>query len=340
MSLITRLTNWLKKSEKLSDMEALTRLAKMTDEEKEEEEKKLQEAEEERLAKHLQEKEELESEEEAKEKLAKMTEEEKSELAAECDEKEKLAEGEDEDKDKLSTEENAPDDAVNDPGKKLDPATEAPIGEAKMKRMAADFRKRSSETRLAIAQLKIKNRLSQLRASAKITPAEMKKINIARLAQESEATQKAVLESYANREDVIPTGVLGARQAANIAEIEKSARMVALEEETRSHFKSLPKKAGQRRLTLLSNAEEMPDSASLSGDVDKDYEHLCALIDGDSKEEAKENLRAFLSEIRAGRYKGLQDGAGDDEKQLSSLSENLTMLQNNFEDIIKMVGQK
>lgn len=302
---------------------------KKLQEEKDKEEKKLQEEKDEKekkLTSFLQEKDELESEDEAKEKMAGMTDDEKASLQGEYDEKEK----------KLSNAQDAPNTADGDPGKQEDLKTEK--GMESLKRMTSDFRSNIGTAKLAIAKVKIRTRLARLRADAKISPAEIKKIDIERLAKENPATRDAVLKSYEDREPVIAVGVLGTQKAENIADVQHKIELQELEQETRSRFKSNPKNKDVR-LSSMSNAQDAPDSVSLAGDYDKDYEKMCSLIDGDSKDEAKNHLKALLSQFRSGSYKGLQSSTEEDEKHMSALAESFEVLENRFEGIVKLVGK-
>lgn len=208
--------------------------------------------------------------------------------------------------------------------------TSSMVAKPEIDKLVKDMTAQIEETKSKLTRARLNARLTSLKASAKITPAEVKKIDMDRLSKESEVTQNAVLKTYEDREPVIFIGYLSSQKAESVADMQKRAELSALEEETRSHMKSLPK--GRK----MSNADDVPEALSLFGDYEKDFDQLCHLIDSGAKEDAKKHLKALLSEVRAGRYKGIEVGE-DGEKQMSAISDSVKLMETQLGNLVKMV---
>jgi len=184
------------------------------------------------LKKRLMDKQNL-SEKDADDKLSKMSDDEKkSELAAAEDEekKAKLAAEEDEKKKKEQDELHAANAAT---------VTRLAAGKDKLTKLGTAAGESLTQARLAATAGNISVRLAKLQSAAKITPAERKKIDVIKLAAGSKETIEAVLSSYEARQPVIHTGQLGSVAAVDLTTVQadaKSARLAALEEETRANM--------------------------------------------------------------------------------------------------------
>jgi hypothetical protein len=167
----------------------------------------------EKLKKHLMEKEKL-SEKEADDKLAAMSEEDGKKLAGEVDEAEKkmAAEKDEEEKKQLAK-------------KKEDFA-----------KLSSGFRSTAKATQLAQKQVSLSARLSTYRAKAKITPAEIKAIDIPRLAAKSQEAIDTFFEALDKREPVILTGAVGTQKAVDLAKLHKAQEKKQMEQEMLSHM--------------------------------------------------------------------------------------------------------
>lgn len=263
----------------------------------------------------------------ADEHLAKMPDDEKEKLAKEVDEHEKMAK---------------PADPM--PKQDVTPNMSAEK-KAKFVQLTADFRKSYKSTELKAREGKVSARLSKLRASAKITPAEVKKINVTRLAQSNDVTIEAVLKSYEDREPVIPVGLYGSMNATSLAGITKDMQMTALEKESRMN---MPMK---RQTAMGEGVDKMPKqdaTPNMAGDKPDKMPHqdvtphmtamaeVMSHLEKDEKDEAMSKLKAYVDKM-AGGYAG-PESYEDSEKQMSALAESVNQLHNKFEEFVKLTS--
>lgn len=206
-----------------------------------------------------------------------------------------------------------------------------------IKKLSSDFRKTSDAARLAARRGMISTRLSKLRAEAKITPAEIKKIDIVKLATEADSTISAVLKTYEAREPVIMVGAMGSIKAENISSLSAAERMTRLEMETRQNMtllrNTLPKK-------LASTPEEVSihiDTAP-HADIDSEYEAMCKMMDDGKLDDVKEKMKAWMKKLQYGTSPATMASAEETEKHLSSLAESAEKMQNQFNELQKLAG--
>lgn len=186
----------------------------------------------------------------------------------------------------------------------------------------------------------LSSRLSRLKSSAKITPAEMKKIDLAKLASESEATIDAVFHSYENREPVIFTGMLGTTKADNLAQVSKKARMSRLESEMRQN---MPLKKAE----MDSNAKRMAQSpgenevnihvdAVPGGEHDTAMAEIHKLMDEGKIPEAKEKLKHLLDGMK--QHLAGEPAGEESHKEMSELADEVKKMQTQIDSIKKLAG--
>jgi hypothetical protein len=211
--------------------------------------------------------------------------------------------------------------------------------EKEMKKLSGGFAAKAASVRLAMRKSSIHSRLSALRSEAKITPAEMKKIDLVRLASATDATVDAVLESYKNRQPVIHTGIFGsvkAETAAQLAAKVKSKEMTKLEAESRARFSSLGKK-GQ---TKLSGMEQNESTASFDKKVmeapqqpgqDEDaFDTFARMIREGRDEEAKAMFAQFNAEQKV----------GSNVAEMSGLQKDFDELMGQFDQYVKLSAKR
>lgn len=98
---------------------------------------------------------------------------------------------------------------------------------------------------LAKRQNEVTRKLGSLMSLKKLTPAEFKKLDLAKLSKLDEETFKTVMSTYEAREDVIKTGQAGSTAAVDFAEIGKGlekTQFKQLKSEIKGDFKRLGKK--------------------------------------------------------------------------------------------------
>lgn len=309
-------------------MKFATRLKKLfkLSEEKDEEKKeaaKMSEAEEkaEKLKKHLMDEEKL-SAEEAEEKLTSMTDDEVKSLSEKMDEKDRLARASEESEE---TEE------------------EAKMAEAKeqLKKLAKSLVSKHADVQLAAKKAKVSARLSTLRKERKITPAELKKIDVVSLAAMPTEQMLATLRTYEQREPVIDTTVHGSQEAVSIGSIAEKYRLRQLEIETRLQW---PSKAQAARAELSAMQKEQDEEIAAAkaagkfvemseGDYVPSYAKLCELVDSGSKDELKVRLKGIIE------AKGETEFASASEKQMSELDEKVNLMHDEIKQVLTLVAQ-
>lgn len=215
-------------------------------------------------------------------------------------------------------------------------------------RLTSDFRSAFEGSQLAAKKGRILTRLSKLRAEAKITPAEVKKIELDKLSAQTEATIEAVLKTYEDREPVIQTGALGSIKAEEIHGLSKQVRMSRLEEETRANMSLLSKKDkkdgkdGVRRLSKMEDVNVHIDTTPHNHyDLSAEEAEIGRLMDEGKKEEAKLKMRECLKKaLSYGSSSGAaaQLSSEETEKQLSALAEATKKMQTSYEELQKLTA--
>lgn len=321
----------------------------------------------EKLKKHLMDKEQLSSEA-ADQKLSEMPDDKKEELSAEIEENEKKLAAEEEEKAKLeaekeeetkelTAEEEEKEELSADP-QDQEPKNEdlspdkAKMSEAKKKfiQLTKDMRKTSSDLNLAAKKNQIHARLSALRSKGKISPAEIKKMDIAKLSASNEDTIKAVLSSYEAREPVVHIGVYGTAKAINLAKIASDQKMAALELESRLNM-SMKKESAKatleeqksvmKRFSSEHALAEMPEKTEIHIDTTPHthYEVLAKMLDeGKDKEEIKTAMKRMFDEYANKEGGQLSESAETSEAEMSTLAEKVKRLQTQFKELTEIVG--
>jgi chromosome segregation ATPase len=282
------------------------------------------------------------SESEADQEMARLSLEEKKEelskLSAECDEHEKRLAAESDEKEKKEKEEAE--------GKDKEAKLSAARG--KITQLKSGFTTLAEGARLAARSGKILTRLSALRAEAKITPAEIKKLDLKKLATESDASLELMLKSYKDREPVIHVGQLGSIRATNLASVQTSSRLSKLEAETRANMSLLSNSKDAAPDVRLSSAPHMSAAAELAptpeeaAAVETEYNELVRLMDGGMVPAAKDRLKAFLVKAtRLGGYAGgdyVESNSAETEREIAALSETVTKMQAQFEELASVAS--
>ena len=108
--------------------------------------------------------------------------------------------------------------------------------------------------------------IARLRACGKITPAEIKKMDMDQLSAQNDATVKAVLATYENRQPVIMVGQFGSVRACDASEVVKEVQNIQLERETLANMKFTSNALGRNNL-----AAETDQHTSTSGVVEETH---------------------------------------------------------------------
>ncbi len=221
---------------------------------------------------------------------------------------------------------------------------------ADITKLSTDFRATTDNARLAATKGRIITRLSKLRAQAKITPAEVRKIDLVKLSASSPEAIDAVLLSYESREPVIHLGQFGTTKAENVSEHQAKTRMSRLEAETRANMPMLARSDKGKRLAedegaprgmpRIDSTPPVPDPTPDTSSYEADYGHICQMIDQGNAIGAKDFLKKLLEKIALG-------GQSDDfaeantletENQLSALAESVQKMQTQFDTLSKLAS--
>jgi hypothetical protein len=287
--------------------------------------------------KHLMEHKKM-SEEDADKHLAKCEEdaEEHKKLAAEVDEHCKKMAADEEEKKKLAAEE--------DDKKKAKMAA----NREQFKKLSGELSVKLSETRLAAKQAKLTARLTVLRASAKLTPAEQKKIDVKELAGKSDDAIEMFFKGFEDREPVIPLGQLGTKKAADLARLTQQAQKTQLTAETVGNMPFLKaalekqKKLADGTVIEIEPAATHEKEQGLAADYMKKFmeKHEELMNKGD-----REGLNKHLAEHAehmSRHMTGLSEEAPvaqDHEKHMAGLAESMEKLQNDFQTLVTLASE-
>lgn len=293
-----------------------------------------------KLKKHLMETTKC-SEEEADKKLAEMPEEEQAKLSAEVEESEKkLAAEEKEKEEKLAAEK-----ADEEKKEKEESEKKLAARKEKIAKLSADFRKSGDEVRLSARKAAIHSRLMGLRAQAKISPAEIKKIDLSAMAKKTDEAVDAVMKSYEDREPVIPTGALGSTKALSLSALgSRDAKGARLAQEHVSHM-PFTKRALENQAKLSKPAKKrMGEGEAVEVHIDTtphdhfdfegEYNQVCGLVDSNPGQ-AKEHLKGLFDRVRK-HLAGSEQGYQNDQVEMSALVEKVKMMQDHFDEVLKI----
>lgn len=285
------------------------------------------------------------SEEDAEKELNRLAnakdKDELKKLSDEADEHEKkLAEGKEEEDKKLS------DGEEEEKKKKEDKLSAA---RASIKRLSTDFRAKAANANLALRSTKIMHRLSGLRSSGKVTPAEIKKMNVAELAGKSDEAVEAVLKSFEQRQPVIMVGAFGSMKAMSHGQLEdmaKQKRMRQLMAESRKNFSSLAQgdapadkdqndaedKLSEPSIHLDTESQANVDLAAL----ESEYTSVCGLIDEGKTDEVKARLKTWMGRMAASGAFAVPEPTVHEESgaKLSALAADIAQLQAQFDEAL------
>lgn len=307
----------------------------------------------ERCRKHLMEHHKLSAEESDK-KLSEMDDEAVSKMAAEADEHEKkMAADKKADEDKLAAEEEEKKKlaaAEKEKADKEEGEKKAQLSAAKASviQLSKGFRKTAGDVHLAARRETIVKRLSSVRSRNLMTPAEAKKINIDDLLKRTDEAVTAFFEGFETREPVLPIGTVGSAKAEPVAKLSKTVQERTRLSQRLSNMPFTAKNVAKRLGFEPGKEQPAEKEENLSHEApQQDTEHLekhfsavCKMMDEGKREDALKALRAYMSSTSPAAAP--EEMAGemhpDHEKRMSALAENVKGLQNQFEDLVRLVS--
>ncbi len=256
----------------------------------------------------------------------------------------KLAEAKDEDLSRMEKEADEHAQKMSD-DKKGDEAKELSRLRAEVKLLKEE----QGAAHLAQRKLSISVKLSKLRAQGKLTPAEIKKLDIVKLAKGSDEALDAVLKTYNDRQPVIPVGQNGTTKATDpsvVAASLKKAKMAQMEADSKANMsftgtalKNQEKARLADAMPKGGNAEHMSDSTgggmpggprnedhmadkpahSYEG-MEADYETMSKLMAEGRHSEANEHFKKMHERMKA---MGAEDVHGDEGHPMEGVEQHM-----------------
>lgn len=303
----------------------------------------------EKMKSYLMDKEKM-SAEDAEKKLAEMDDEGKEKLADEIVEKEKkLNEDADvdmaEDKEKKEAEEKLE-------AEKKEEAKKLAAKRDKITKLSSDMRSSIENARLAAKKAEITGKLSRLKASAKITPAEIKKINLSELAAKDEAVISEVLKTYENREPQVLTGVVGSSSGESVGKAYKSTKMSRLEKEVLSYMPftrmALGEEEGKEEecasdtVNIHVDTDPHTDLGEAHKMADGHHQNVLSALDAGKMDEAKEHLKKLMEHCKKHMGAAVDSeltATEDSQAQMSALAESVNKLQTQYKELLSLISE-
>lgn len=266
----------------------------------------------------------------ADEQMAAMSDEEMSKLADDVKaEDKKLAD------DKAAADKLAADDA--DEGKKLSARLSA--AKPNILKLAKGMKTGLASSRLKAKEQMLTAKIARLRSSAKMTPAEQKKINLTELSGKSDAELESFFKGYEIREDVIDSRIHGTTKAlslSSIARMSKETARLTLEAETRKDFGV--KLSAEEEKSLADQAKiAAGEQLAEAQPHDEMLKHLSNML---AEFPAKEAVMAHVGKMMESKMAGemAPEAAEGAEKQMSALVNDFNKLQTEFDEMVTLVG--
>ncbi len=228
---------------------------------------------------------------------------------------------------KVNDQENPKDhlEGKDDPNKK--DLNEGEDKKSKVKSLMANLGKKKETLSKRLRVERLKSRFSRLKASAKITPAEIKGIDFEKLADMKPEDADTVLKMYEGREPVIFVGLQGTSKAVNLAKIVSEQKIAELREETVNDMPFTKKALSAKRVTDKNTLTVQSfDSKSLLDE----RAALEKLLDSGKVEEAKRLMKKRYTDLEDLSMAADESSDQDDariaglEKELSDLSDSLS----------------
>ena len=304
----------------------------------------------ERMKKHLVSEKKM-SEEDAGKHLSTLSSEEHDKLSAEVDEHEKKMAAEKPEEKKEEEKKLARMAAKAKVDKDFDNKKQNAV------KLIKGIRETMKATRGDESKVRLSAKLSKLRMDGKITPAEIKTINMDELIALDEKALTAVMSSYEKREPVIHTPIYGTMKAENMAQLAAKMKGVQLEGETVANMPFLA--SAKKHMSEAAVSKGAPvvggTTEKFSTEVHIDtspHEHIDMAVAeyhkmvGEGKHEdaikgLKEKLMKMWADDKQQEVAGPLSAVGEEqEKRMTALAENFKKLQNQYEDLIKLVAEE
>lgn len=207
----------------------------------------------------------------------------------------------------------------------------------------------TDKVKLAAKKSSIGVRLARLQSRTKITPAEIKSLNLDEFAKKDDKVIEEVLASYEKREPVIDVGLHGSTKGATPAQMAahmKKSTFINEELQTRLNM-PLKRADALKEVARLSEEavdkgdKENVDNLSHGKETDEDFEKLWgdvkASLSSGQEDGAKERLKSYLAGY--GQKMSTSDApVGNSTEEMSALADEVKKMQTSFDDIVKLAA--
>lgn len=227
------------------------------------------------------------------------------------------------------------------------------VHKTKLIELSKGMKETGVKMQLAEKKSKISVRLGRLRSERKVTPAEVKSLNLDELAGKSDEVVEAALASYEKREPVIDAGLYGTTKgltAAQLATELKKMNMTELELQTRLNMPSKRDEAvkglkglEERKARLVEYGLEPHGHTEPDGDehdpaqFEKMWAEMKRLEAEGKHDEAKEHLRKHMTSVHAPHMTESMP-VSDPTPAMSALAKDFKAMQTRFEEFVKLAA--
>jgi hypothetical protein len=214
-----------------------------------------------------------------------------------------------------------------------------------IKKLSSDMRSSMTTAKLSVRAAEIRTRLSKFKTEAKVTPAELKAIDVTKLAKLSDEALEVLFETYSVRQPVIMAGMIGDTRAQDIAKAAKAqsekVRLAKLEVDMRKSMgKEIP--ADLKRLAEGPAAAGMPEEVEIHidatphthYDMAADWEQMKKLLAEGKEEDAKSHLKKMAQSM-----KGLVGEEAMEAPEVKAMTEEVAKMSAQIEELTKLTAQ-
>ncbi len=208
---------------------------------------------------------------------------------------------------------------------------------AEMSRLSKGFQAAQTSARLAVKKSQYAVRLSKLKAAGKLTPAEIKKIDLAELAKGPDSEAEAFFKALDLSEPKILAGLIGSAHSLDVSKVSKKMELSRLEAESRANMSMVRKPAKDKLAEGEAETNIHIDTTPHSDvGVESEYEAMCKMMDEGKIAEAKEAMKKLVDRMK--KMGGVADESVsmEAEKEMTALADEVKKMQTTFEQLTKL----
>lgn len=212
----------------------------------------------------------------------------------------------------------------------------------KISELARNLRRGSKDLGRDVRVAQLSERFSALRSEGKISPAEVKKVDVVKLSEASPEAQELVLKSYADRQPVIFMGQYGTTVAPSATTALRKTvddKMLAEMAQDMKFSSSAVKHLAEEAAPSApgtNGSMNLTDSGVPQASAMNHFKHLSKLMEEGKHDECKSYLMKCLSEDGGAVAPSVDP---ESEKRMSAVAENFKKLQNQVDDLVKVFAE-